>query len=348
MVKEAYFYNKLKNNIVQCIICPRKCIVKPGSRGFCNTRENRDGKLYSLIYGRVSAMSVDPIEKKPLFHFWPGSPTFSISSVGCSFKCPWCQNWHLSQPGKIEDVYTEYIPPEDIVVNAKNRGCPSISITYNEPIIWLEYDLDIAKIAKAEGLKIIFVTNGYISIDALNEVAKYIDAVNVDVKGFTEEFYHKYCQADLKGVLEATAEMKNRGIHVETTTLLIPGLNDSTEELENLCKWHYDTLGPETPIHFSRFFPHFKFTSLLPTPIKTLVKAREIALNRGLRYVYVGNIPGHEGENTYCPNCKNPVIERVGFEITGWRLNEEMRCLNCNEKIPIIGKYDKKYKWYYY
>jgi pyruvate formate lyase activating enzyme len=347
MVREAYFYRKLGNNVVQCTICPRKCVIKPGGRGFCNTRENRDGKLYSLIYGRVSAMAVDPIEKKPLFHFWPGSPTFSISSVGCSFKCPWCQNWHLSQPENINDVYTEYVSPEDVVMHAKSRGCPSISITYNEPIIWLEYDVDVAKIAKSEGLKVIFVTNGYISIDALSEVAKYIDAANVDVKGFTEDFYRKYCQADLKGVLEATAEMKKRGIHVETTTLLIPGLNDSAEELENLCRWHLDTLGPETPIHFSRFFPHFKLTHLPPTPIKTLVKAREIALSKGLKYVYVGNIPGHEGENTYCPNCKKPVIERVGFEVVGWRLNEEMQCLNCGEKIPIIGKYEKKYKWYY-
>lgn len=347
MVKEAYFYKKLENNLVQCTICPRKCVIKPESKGFCNTRENRDGKLYSLIYGRVSAMAIDPIEKKPLFHFWPSSPTFSISSVGCSFKCPWCQNWHLSQPKNINNVYTEYISPEDIVTHAKNRGCPSISITYNEPIIWLEYDVDIAKIAKAEGLKIVFVTNGYINIETLNEVAKYIDAVNIDVKGFTEELYHKYCQADLKGVLEAAAEMKKHGIHVETTTLLIPGLNDSNEELEKLCRWYYDVLGPETPIHFSRFFPHFKFTHLPPTPIKTLVKAREIALNKGLKYVYVGNIPGHEGENTYCPNCKNIVIERVGFEVTGWKLNENMQCLNCSEKIPIVGKYEKKYRWYY-
>ena len=342
--EEARFYEKLEGGLVRCTICPRRCVIKPGERGFCGTRENRDGKLYSLIYGEVSASAVDPIEKKPLFHFEPGSLTFSISSVGCSFRCPWCQNYHISM-AKPEEYRTVRMGPEEVVRLAKQYGCPSISITYNEPLIWLEYVEDVGKLAKREGLEVVLVTNGYITLEALDAVAGLIDAANVDVKSFSDDFYRRYCKGDLESVLQAVVAMKEKGIHVETTTLLIPGLNDSEEELKALCKWHYEYLGPDTPIHFSRFFPCYKMLFKPPTPTSTLQKAYDIAVETGLRYVYVGNLPGNPCEHTYCPGCGRPVIKRMGFEIVEWRLDEHMRCTDCGAKIPIRGKLHRRGSW---
>ena len=342
--REARFYEVLEGGLVRCTICPRRCVLKPGQRGFCGTRENRDGRLYSLIYGEVSASAVDPIEKKPLFHFEPGSLTFSISSVGCNFKCPWCQNYHISH-ARPEDYRTVRMEPEEVVRLAKQYGCPSISITYNEPIIWLEFVEDVGKLAKREGLEVVLVTNGYITLEALDAVAGLIDAANVDVKAFRNDFYRRYCKGDLESVLQATVAMKEKGIHVETTNLIIPGLNDSEEELRDLCRWHYENLGPDTPIHFSRFFPCYKMLFKQPTPTSTLRKAQEIALEAGLRYVYVGNLPGNPGEHTYCPGCGRPVIKRLGFEIVEWRLDEHMRCTDCGTRIPIRGRYHRRGSW---
>ena len=342
---EARFYESLGDGLVKCTICPRKCVMKPGERGFCGTRENRDGRLYSLIYGEVSASAVDPIEKKPLFHFEPGSLTFSISSVGCSFKCPWCQNYHISM-ARPEDYRTTRMEPGEVVRLAEKYGCPSISITYNEPIIWLEYVEDVAKLAKAKGMKVVLVTNGYISLEALDAVSGLIDAANVDIKAFTEEFYRRYCKGSLSDVLAATEAMKEKGIHVETTSLLIPGLNDSEEEVRALCRWHLENLGPDTPIHFSRFFPCYKMAYKEPTPISTLEMARRIALEEGLRYVYVGNLPGNPGEHTYCPTCHKAVIKRYGFEIDEWNLDDEMRCPDCGTKIPIVGSFHRRRGWF--
>lgn len=339
-VKEAKFYEKLRDDVVRCRICPRRCVIKPGSRGFCRTRENRDGKLFTLIYGELTALAVDPVEKKPLFHFEPGSGTLSISSWGCSFRCPWCQNYHISQAEPGEAPTTD-APPERIVRLAKRYGCPSISFTYNEPIIWMEYIVDVAEIAKKEGIKTVLVTNGYVSLDVLDEVAHLIDAANVDVKGFNEEFYRKYCGAELEGVLQAVEAMHEKGVHVETTNLIIPGLNDDMEEFREMCRWHVESLGPDVPLHVSRFFPHYKMTHIPPTPTKTLADARNIAMEEGIRYVYVGNLPGNEGEHTYCPRCGEAVIRRFGFRIDEWRLDDEMRCPNCGEKIPIVGEYHR-------
>ena len=343
--REARFYEKLKGDLVRCTICPRRCVIKPGERGFCGTRENRDGRLYTLIYGEVSASAVDPIEKKPLFHFEPGSFTFSISTVGCSFKCPWCQNYHISQVLP-EEYRTVKMEPEEVVSLAKRYNCPSISITYNEPIIWLEFVEDVGKVAKREGLEVVLVTNGYITLEALDAVASLIDAVNVDVKSFSDAFYRRYCKGDLESVLQAVVAMKEKGIHVETTTLLIPGLNDSDEELRALCKWHYENLGPDTPIHFSRFYPCYKMLYKEPTPVSTLQKAHDIAAEEGLKYIYVGNLPGNPGEHTYCPGCGEVVIKRFGFEIVDWRLDEQMRCPSCGTKIPIRGSYHRRGGWH--
>jgi len=343
-VKEARFYEQLADGLVRCTICPRRCVIKPGERGFCGTRENRDGRLYTLIYGELSASAVDPIEKKPLFHFEPGSLTFSISTVGCSFKCPWCQNYHISQ-ARPEEYRTVSTSPEDVIRLAKRYECPSISITYNEPIIWLEFVEDVGKLAKAEGLEVVLVTNGYISLEALDAVAGLIDAANVDIKAFDPGFYRRYCKGDLESVLQATVAMLEKGIHVETTLLIIPGLNDKEEELRAFCKWHYENLGPDTPLHISRFFPAYKMLYKEATPISTLQKAYDIAKEAGLSYVYVGNLPGNPGEHTYCPGCGRPVIKRHGFEIADWALDDEMRCEECGTRIPIRGRFHKRGRW---
>lgn len=344
-VKEALLYDKLANNIVKCNVCPRRCVIKPGQRGFCRTRENRDGKLYTLIYGEVTAMAVDPIEKKPLFNFWPGSLIFSISTVGCSFTCPWCQNWNISQasPG---EVVTEQISPERVVELTKRYNCHSIAYTYNEPIIWLEYVLDTGKLAKKEGFLNVLVSNGFITLEALDVIAPIVDAVNVDIKGFTEEFYRKYCGATLKGVIEATEAMVKKGIHVELTNLIVPGINDSPEETKQISQWVKNKLGPDVPLHFSQFYPMYKMSYMQPTPISTLVRAREIAQNEGLNYVYIGNVPGEKGENTYCPKCKTLLIERYGFEVSKWNLTDKMQCPKCGTPIAIKGQREFRETWY--
>ncbi len=335
--RESRYSKPLANGVVRCIICPRMCVIKPGGRGFCNTKENREGRLITLTYGLLSAIAVDPIEKKPLAHFYPGSLAYSISSVGCSFTCGWCQNWHISQarPG---EVPMRYLPPEDVVREAKGQECTSIAYTYNEPLINLDYVEDVARLARREGVKNVLVTNGYVSEEALERVVDVIDAANVDWKSFSEPFYRKYCSADLKSVLDATVKMKRRGVHVEVTFLIIPELHDWRYEAREMARYLVDNLGPETPLHLSRFFPHYRFSHLPPTPVEHLIKAREIALNEGVRYVYVGNVPYMEYENTYCPSCGRAVIEREGYEVIGWNLTEEKRCKYCGGAIPIVGR----------
>ncbi len=343
-VKEASMWEPLQDNLVRCKVCPHRCAIKPSARGICGTRENKDGKLYTLIYGELTATAVDPIEKKPFFNFWPGSNSFSISSVGCNLDCPWCQNFHIShaEPG---DVFAEQMNPEKVVELAKKYGCRSISYTYNEPIIWFEYVLDTAKLAKREGVLNCLVTNGYITLEALEELGPYIDAANVDIKGFTEEFYRNYCKAKLEPILEATTAMQKKGIHVEITTLLIPDLNDSGEEIARLSSWHKENLGPDTPLHFSRYYPQFKFTQKPPTPVQRIEKAREIALKEGLHYVYTGNVPGDPGENTYCPSCKSLLVERYGYDIVKWNITDRLECSTCGARIAIKGKYERRAPW---
>ncbi len=343
MIREAFApHKKLDGNKIRCDLCPRHCVIPPGRRGFCKTRENRDGKLYTLIYGSLTALAVDPIEKKPLYNFWPGALAFSISTVGCSFACKFCQNWSISQVtieearGRIEEY-----SPEEIVALAKKYDCETIAYTYNEPIIWFEFVYDTAKLAHKEGVKNILVTNGYITLEALEELVPYIDAANIDIKAFSDKFYKELCSVpSFKPVLEATKYMKEKGVHVECTNLIIPGYNDNFDEIRQLARWVFEELGPDTPLHFSRFYPHYKMIYVSPTPISTLVKAREIAMKEiGLHYVYIGNVPGHEGEYTYCPECGYPVVKRLGFDITEWNLTEDMKCKKCGTKIAIKGEY---------
>lgn len=337
--REALVYEQLADKVVKCLVCPRKCVMKPGQRGFCRTRENRDGKLYTLVYAEVTSMAVDPIEKKPLFNFWPGSLAFSISTVGCTFICPWCQNWQISQASP-EEIKTEQVEPKTIIELTKRYKCRSIAYTYNEPTVWFEYVLETAQLAKKENILNVLVTNGFISLEALEKIAPFIDAANVDLKGFTEEFYRKYCGATLKGVLDATEAMVKKGIHVELTNLIVPGINDAPEETKQLCQWVITKLDPDTPLHFSQFYPMYKMSNIQPTPVSTLVRAREIAMNEGLHYVYIGNVPGEKGENTYCPKCQTLLVERQGYEITKWNVTGKMQCPKCNNQIAIKGRYE--------
>jgi pyruvate formate lyase activating enzyme len=339
--KEALMYEVLAKDIIHCKLCPKSCYIAPNKRGFCKVRENDRGRLFTLAYGETTARAIDPIEKKPLFNFWPGSLSFSISTISCTFSCVWCQNWNISQvaPGEIR---TEEISPENVVKLAKKYGCRSISYTYNEPFVWYEFIMDTAKIAQKENILNVMVTNGYVTLEALDQIAPFIDAANVDIKGFTEGFYRKYCAAELKPVLKATTAMKDKGIHVEVTNLIISDLNDNSEEIKEMCKWHVENLGKETPLHFSRFYPNYRLVSTPETPVGTLEKAQKIALEMGLHYVYVGNVPGHGGENTYCPKCKALLIERNGFDITEWRLAPGKSCPECGFKPNIIGEYEAR------
>jgi pyruvate formate lyase activating enzyme len=313
------------------------CVIQPGKLGFCNVKENRDGKLVSLTYGQLTAIAVDPIEKKPLSHFYPGSRSFSISSVGCSFTCPWCQNWHLSvsKPG---DLKTTYASPREVVAMARKQECISIAYTYNEPLINLDYVEDTARLARANDIKNVLVTNGYISKEALGKIVDVIDAANVDWKAFNTSFYKEYCTGDLNDVLNATLEMKQNGIHIEVTFLVIPETNDDEDETRALARYMYEKLGPDTPLHLSRFFPHHKFSHVPSTPVESLIKAREIAIEEKLRYVYIGNVPFNNYDDTFCHGCGEKVIERRGFNISSWRLDEKNQCKICGTSIPFVGK----------
>jgi pyruvate formate lyase activating enzyme len=339
--KESRFSELFKDDVLRCTICPRMCVIKPGEMGFCNVKENRDGHLISLTYGLLSAIAVDPIEKKPLAHFYPGSLALSISSVGCSFTCPWCQNWHMSmaKPGEIS---VKYVTPREVVAMANKQNCKSIAYTYNEPLINLDYVEDVSRLAKGERIKNVLVTNGYISIPALNKIVDAVDAANVDWKAFNEPFYRKHCSADLKSVLDSTVEMKNRGVHVEITFLVIPDANDSEGEVGRMARFIVEKLGSETPLHLSRFFPHYKFTHIPSTPVKTLFKARQIAIGEGLKYVFVGNAPFTNYEDTFCPRCGKTVIGRSGYTIIKWRLDDDNNCEHCGEPIQIVGTRERQ------
>ena len=335
---EAYLYEHLKEKKVKCNLCSHRCIIKDGKRGICGVRENQGGILKTLVYGKLIASHIDPIEKKPLFHFMPGSLSYSIATVGCNFKCLFCQNADISQMpsdhnGMITgDLYT----PEDVVDAAIKGNCKSIAYTYTEPTIFFEFAFDTAKLAHAKGIKNVFVTNGYMTSEAVHMISPYLDAANVDLKAFNESFYKEVVKARLEPVKETLKLMKKLGIFVEVTTLLIPGLNDDKKELEKLALFLVKSLGPETPWHVSAFYPTYKLTDRPPTPVETLVMAREIGRKAGLKYVYTGNVPGESGEKTFCYKCGKILIDRWGFYIRE-NLTENGRCPNCGAKIDGVG-----------
>jgi len=326
--KEALFYKKLDENTVKCELCPNGCVLKDGQRSFCRVREPKEGKLYSLVYGLPCAVHIDPIEKKPLFHFLPATSIYSLATAGCNFRCKFCQNWSISQyPPEETENYT--LSPKDIVMATLENRCPSIAYTYTEPSIFYEYMLDIAKLAKTYGLKNMYHSNGSLNPQAVKELTLYLDGANIDLKAFNQKFYSEICSGYLDTVLNTLKILKENKVWLEITNLVIPTLNDNPQEIRQMCIWIKENLGKDTPIHFSRFWPQYKLTHLYPTPPSTLEKAREIALDVGLDFVYIGNLVGHPAENTYCPGCKRPVLERRGFTVLSKHIDEKGTCKFC-------------------
>jgi pyruvate formate lyase activating enzyme len=336
-MKEALFYETLDDQKLHCFLCRHHCKINDGKRGLCGVRENKAGTLYTLVYGLPCSYHVDPIEKKPLFHFYPGSKAFSIATAGCNFRCRHCQNHEISQmPRDDVRIDGQKMEPSEVVELAAKSGCKSISYTYTEPTIFYEYALDIAKLAKERGIYNNFVTNGYIEEEPLKAIRPYLDAANIDLKGFNKEFYKKVCGAELEGVLDTINIYKSLGIWIELTTLVIPGYNDKEEELKAIAQFIKNDLGVETPWHVSAFYPTYKLTDAPRTPAKTLQRAREIGIEEGLRYVYMGNIPGSDGENTYCWSCKKLVIGRYGYTISEYNIKDGA-CTFCGTIIDGVG-----------
>ena len=334
---EAYLYEPLEDDKVQCRLCAHRCVINPLGRGICKVRENKDGALHALNYGKLIARSVDPIEKKPLFHLHPGSLSYSIATVGCNFKCRFCQNADIAQMPQDREglIMGTQVAPEKIVSDAASRGCKSIAYTYTEPTVFFETAFDTAKLAKQQGIKNVFVTNGYMTAEALQKIAPYLDAANVDLKSYSDDFYRQQCSARLAPVKETLIGMKQLGILVEVTTLLIPGLNTDPDELGALAQFLASSLGPDTPWHISRFHPTYKLTDRPATAVDTLLKAREIGLTAGLKYVYTGNVWGLPGESTFCDECGAILIDRRGFTVNENRLDQGC-CPDCGTSVAGI------------
>ncbi len=336
-MKEAYLYEKLNNLRVRCFLCNHRCLIKDGSRGLCGVRENQAGILVSLVYGKVIARHVDPIEKKPLFHFLPGSRSYSIATAGCNFTCLFCQNADISQmPVDRKQILGEETLPKTIVEDALSARSATISYTYTEPTIFFEFAMDTARLAVKKGLKNIFVSNGYMTEECLKEIHPDLHGANVDLKGFTEKYYKELCGAKLAPVLRTLEMMAKQGVWLEVTTLLVPGQNDSREELEALAKF-LAGLDPGIPWHISRFHPTYKLTNIRATPAESIRRARDIGFEAGLKYVYTGNLPGDEGEKTFCHQCGEILIDRYGFSVQTYAIKDG-RCPKCSVEIPGVWK----------
>ena len=340
MIKEAMFYDSLPNQNVICSLCHHRCQVAPSKFGVCGVRQNKEGKLYTHVYGEIIAAHVDPIEKKPLYHFLPGTTSFSIATVGCNFRCPFCQNWQISQNSKRKDegLADQAQLPDEIVKAAMKQGCQSISFTYTEPTIYFEYAYETAKLANKEGLGNVFVTNGYMTPEALETINPFLDACNVDLKSFSEGFYKEMCQAHLEPVLDSIRLMKRLNIWVEITTLIVPGQNDGDDELTQIARF-IAGLDPDIPWHISRFHPDYQYTDAPATPIETLRRAFSIGKQEGLHYIYIGNVLG-ESEDTHCPGCGKSLIQRRGFGTSDNKAKDSF-CPHCG--YHIAGVYNLTY-----
>jgi len=334
-LREAMFYRKLGDKRVWCQLCFRKCTIAEGERGFCRNRENRKGTLYNLVHGKPAAVHIDPIEKEPQFHMLPGTEILCFGTASCNFRCRFCQNWHLSQRSMEEIGYHYDMPPEKAVETAIERGIPTVSFTYNEPTAFYEYVYDVARLAKAKGLRVLFHSNGSMNSEPLRELLKYTDAVTIDLKGFSDEFYQGASSAELEPVLRTLKIIKGEGVWLEIVNLVIPTLNDDAGMIREMCEWIKENLGPNVPLHFTRFFPAYRLTNLPPTPIETLEMAREIAVDVGLKYVYIGNAPGHKYNSTFCPKCGKALIHRIHFMVLENNIKGG-RCGFCGYEIPGI------------
>ncbi|UCF78655.1 MAG: AmmeMemoRadiSam system radical SAM enzyme [Candidatus Eiseniibacteriota bacterium] len=336
-LKEALFYKKHAEMEVECELCPKNCKVGDIERGYCGVRENRSGVYYSLVYARPCAVHVDPIEKKPLFHFLPGTSAFSIGTAGCNMDCKFCQNWEMSQ-ARPEQTRNYLLEPRELVQNARQTNSASIAFTYSEPaVVAFEYMLDSAREGNKENVRTVMISNGYINREPMLEALKHLGAVKIDLKAFTEKYYKEICDATLKPVLDVLLLLAKSGVWYEIVYLVLPTLNDSDSELTSMSRWVKRELGPDVPLHFSRFYPTYKMKRLPQTPNSTLERARNIARSAGLNYVYIGNVPGHEGESTYCPACDRPVIRRAGYSILERNISNG-KCVQCGQKIPGIWR----------
>lgn len=331
---EARFYKKLPDREIECDLCPRLCKLGDRETGYCGVRENKGGTYVTLVYGKACAIHIDPIEKKPFFHFLPSSSALSIATAGCNVNCKFCQNWEISQV-RPEQVRHYDFPPRRVAEYAQKNRCPVIAYTYTEPVIFYEYMYDASVEARKKGVKNVVVTGGHINPEPLQELTKVVDAIKIDLKAFSQPFFTKYVRGELKPVLEAIKIVHTSKAWLEIVYLVIPTLNDSTNEIQRLSRWIMKEIGPDVPLHFSRFYPMYLIKNLPQTPISTLEKARRIALQEGLHYVYIGNVPGHEAESTYCPRCKNRVIHRIGYQIKKIELKQG-QCKFCNHLIPGI------------
>jgi len=335
-VKDAELY-RVEGDRVICTACARYCRLREGQVGLCGVRENVGGRLKLLVYGRIVASHVDPVEKKPLLHFWPGSSVLSIATTGCNWLCRYCQNFDLSQRRMVEGIE---VTPEEIVKAALRVGADGVTYTYNEPTIFMEFARDVGVIARSRGLFNTFVSNGYMTPESAEMAARFLDAITVDFKGNgNREFLRRYAGVpDPEPIYETMLELRRAGVHVEVTDLVVPGVGDGLEDARHLARWIHDNMGPDIPIHFLRFHPDYLMIDFPQTPVETLERHRDVAIEEGLRYSYVGNVPGHRYEHTYCPGCGRPVIVRDGFDIVEWNLDEGNRCRFCGYRISIVGK----------
>jgi pyruvate formate lyase activating enzyme len=322
---------------VRCLLCAQKCLIKQGERGGCRTRINIDGLLRTLSYGRPVSIHVDPIEKKPLFHFRPGTQAFSLATAGCPLHCKFCQNWELSQ-ARPEDFDVRFTPPEDLVHSAEDSRAPIIAYTYNEPTVFTEYLTDIARLSRTQRFDNVLISCGFMNQEPLTEMCSVLDAIKIDLKGFSPDFYQRVCGAELEPVLRSIKQVADSGVHLEIVNLVVPTLNDSDSMLTGLVKWVLDEVGPDVPIHFTRFHPDYQLLNLPPTPVATLEKAYDIAKTHGIHYPFVGNVPGHPGNNTYCPACGRVVVARTGFFVTDLHVTSEGKCEFCGQAIAGVWK----------
>jgi len=329
---EARYYEKLEEDIVRCKLCPRECVVSDVERGFCGVRENRKGVYKTLVYSRVCALNIDPIEKKPFYHYKPGTDAFSIATAGCNVNCKFCQNWNISQV-RPEQVQSLELPPGELVTECVNRKIPTIAYTYSEPVVFFEYMYDCAVEARKHGVGSVVVTGGYIKDEPLDDLLKVVNAVKIDLKAFSEDYYRDIVNGELEPVLNAIRRIHNSGKWLEIVYLVVPGMNDSAGEIEELTNWILTELGPDVPIHFTRFHPTYLMKNIPPTPVETLDRIYKDARSSGLNYAYVGNVPGHEGENTYCPQCGEIMIRRHGYRVDASGIKAG-QCRNCGYSIP--------------
>jgi pyruvate formate lyase activating enzyme len=330
--KEARFYKKIDGGGIECRLCPRHCFVTDLERGYCGVRENRQDVYYSLVYGLPCSLNVDPIEKKPLFHFYPGTTALSLATAGCNVNCKFCQNWEISQ-SRPEQTDNIDLPPQAAVDIALRERTPNIAYTYSEPVVFYEYMYDIAALGKDNGIRSVMITGGYIEKEPLNEIIPLMDAIKIDLKSIREEYYKNIVSGELKPVLETLIQIKNAGVWLEIVYLVVPTLNDTPEEFRDLARWIKEYLGRDVPVHFSRFHPQYLLKNLPPTPQKTLENAYDVCRAEGLNFVYLGNLPGHPAESTYCPYCGELLIERRGYRIYKFNIKDNL-CGGCNKRIP--------------